>query len=216
MSNLRILIADDDALIRDGLKRILTFEPSEEITIVGEASNGEEAIDLAGELEPDIILMDINMPVINGIEATKTIKENNPSISIIALTIHEDQAYISKLMDYGISGYILKDTSALELQEIINKVAAGEVFIDSRMTGKLAGEWRRRTESQSDKDKLTQRELEILAEIAQGENNKVIAEKLFLSEKTVKNHISSILRKIEVSDRTQAAIYAIKHNLVDL
>ncbi len=215
MEKLRLVIADDDALIRDGLKRILNFEPEHNIDIVGEASNGEEVVGLAREMQPDIILMDINMPVLNGIEATKQIKESNPEINVIALTIHEDKEYLSELMDYGVSGYILKDTSAKELLDVIHKVAAGEYVIDSRMTGKLVGEWRRRTEVQSSKEKLTERELEILAEIARGENNRTIAEKLFLSEKTVKNHISSILRKIEASDRTQAAIYAIKHNLVD-
>ena len=215
MEKLRLVIADDDALIRDGLKKILNFEPEHNIDIVGEASNGEEVVGLAREMQPDIVLMDINMPVLNGIEATKQIKESNPEINVIALTIHEDKEYLSELMDYEVSGYILKDTSANELLDVIYKVAAGEYIIDSRMTGKLVGEWRRRTEVQSSKEKLTERELEILAEIARGENNRTIAEKLFLSEKTVKNHISSILRKIEASDRTQAAIYAIKHNLVD-
>ena len=215
MEKLRLVIADDDALIRDGLKKILNFEPEHNIAIVGEASNGEEVVGLAREMQPDIVLMDINMPVLNGIEATKQIKESNPEINVIALTIHEDKEYLSELMDYEVSGYILKDTSANELLDVIYKVAAGEYIIDSRMTGKLVGEWRRRTEVQSSKEKLTERELEILAEIARGENNRTIAEKLFLSEKTVKNHISSILRKIEASDRTQAAIYAIKHNLVD-
>lgn len=216
MKNIRLVIADDHALIRDGLKKILNIEAAEKITIIGEASNGEEAIALARKLNPEIILMDINMPVMNGIEATRKIKEFNPDISIIVLTIHDAEEYIHKLMDYGVSGYILKDTSAEDLLNVIKIVASGETFIDPRMTGKLVGAWRRKSEGLSTREKLTERELEILAEIARGENNRAIAEKLFLSEKTVKNHITNIFRKLKLSDRTQAAIYAIKHNLVDV
>lgn len=216
MKEVKLLIADDHALIRDGLRKILSMGGEEGISIAGEASNGEEAVTLARELSPDIILMDINMPVLNGIEATKIIKETNPDIAVIALTIHDSKEYIYELMDYGVSGYILKDTSAEDLLSVIKSVASGETFIDPRMTGKLVGEWRRRSEGQNTKDKLTDRELEVLKEIAKGENNKAIADKLFVSEKTVKNHITNILRKLEMNDRTQAAIYAIKHNLVDL
>lgn len=215
MKEIRLLIADDHALIRDGLKKILNIGAGG-ISIIGEAANGEEAVDLARKLNPDIILMDINMPGVNGIQATKIIKENNPEIAVIVLTIHDAREYIYELMDYGVSGYILKDTSAEDLLNVIKSVASGETFIDPRMTGKLVGEWRRRSEGRSSRDKLTDRELEVLAEIARGENNKAIADKLFVSEKTVKNHITNILRKLELNDRTQAAIYAIKHNLVDV
>lgn len=211
---IRMIVADDHALIRDGLKKILDIEDGGAISIVGEAANGEEAVNLARRLKPDIILMDINMPVVNGIEASKLIKETDPDISIIILTIHDAREYIYELMNLGVSGYILKDTNFDDLLNIIGCVAAGETFIDPRMTGKLLGEWKRRVEDRDIKDRLTERELEVLTEIARGSNNQAIADKLYVSEKTVKNHITSIFRKLEVNDRTQAAIYAIKHNLV--
>ncbi len=216
MKSIRILIADDHALIRDGLKKILNIETGLEITVVGEAANGREAVLSAQKLNPDIILMDINMPELNGIEATKIIKKNNPEIAIIILTIHDAREYIYELMEYGASAYILKDTTAEELLNVIKIVASGDTYIDPRMTGKLIGAWRHKSEGFNARDKLTDRELEVLAEVAVGLSNRSIAEKLFLSEKTVKNHITSILRKLKVNDRTQAAIYAIKHNLVDI
>ncbi len=215
MKEIRVLIADDHALIRDGLNKIISLDDDRNITIVGEASNGEEAVSLARELNPDVILMDINMPVINGIEASKTIKKSYPDIRIIILTIHDTKEYIYELMNLGVSGYVLKDTSSEELLRVIGKVAAGETYIDPRMTGKLMGEWRRQTATKSIKDSLSERELEVLTEIARGASNQVIAGKLFLSEKTIKNHITNIFRKLDVNDRTQAAIFAIKHNLVD-
>ena len=215
-SPIRLIIADDHALIRDGLKKILSMEDNSEISLVAEAHNGKEAISLSKELKPDIILMDINMPEVNGIEATKVIKETEPEIAVVILTIHDGREYIYELMDCGVEGYILKDTSAKDLVSVIKKVAAGDTYVDPRMTGKMVGEWRRQSEARNTKEKLTERELEILTEIARGENNRTIAEKLFVSEKTVKNHITSILSKLHLNDRTQAAIYAIKNNLVDV
>ena len=177
MEKIRLLIVDDIAQTRTDLQRLLYFE--EDLEVVGEAANGEEAI--AKVAEP---------------------------VSYTHL--------IYELMEYGASAYILKDTTAEELLNVIRIVASGDTYIDPRMTGKLIGAWRYKSEGFNIKDKLTERELEILAEVAAGANNKAIAEKLFLSEKTVKNHITSILRKLKVNDRTQAAIYAIKHNLVDI
>ncbi len=211
---IKLLIADDHTLVRDGLQKIITMDES--ITIVGEASNGEEAISLALKTKPDIVLMDINMPGTNGIEATRQIREKTHEIAVIILTIHDDREYILELLNTGVSGYLLKDISADELLEVIKKVAAGETIIDQRIGGKLMEEWKDHASAQDIRNKLSDRELEILKEIVQGESNKSIAEKLFISEKTVKNHTTNIFRKLEVNDRTQAVLYAIKHKLVQL
>ncbi len=211
---IKLLVADDHTLIRDGLQKILTMDQG--IKIVGEASEGEEAVKLTSETKPHVVLMDINMPGVNGIEASKRIKEEEPETAIIILTIHDDREYIMELLNTGVSGYLLKDISADDLLDVIKKVAAGETIIDQRMGGKLMEEWRSHSSSQELKGKLTERELEVLREIVKGENNKNIAEKLYISEKTVKNHTTNLFSKLEVNDRTQAVLYAIKHKLVDL
>jgi len=211
---IKLLIADDHTLIRDGLQKIINMDDT--ITIVGEASDGEEAVALADKTKPDVILMDINMPRVNGIEAAKRVKEQVPGVAIIILTIHEDREYIVELLHTGVSGYLLKDISADELLEIIKKVAAGETIIDQRVGGKLMEEWQSFASAQDIRHKLSERELEVLREIVKGESNKTIAEKLFISEKTVKNHATNIFRKLDVNDRTQAVLYAIKHKLVEM
>jgi len=212
--SIKLLIADDHTLIRDGLQKIIHMD--ENITLAGEASHGEEAVNLALKEKPDVILMDINMPGVNGIEATKQIKEKLPDTAVVILTIHEDREYILELLSTGVSGYLLKDISADELLDVINKVAAGETIIDQRMGGKLMEEWNQQNQALEIKQQLTERELEVLKEIVRGESNRSIAEKLFISEKTVKNHTTSIFRKLDVHDRTQAVLHAIKHKLVKL
>lgn len=214
---IKILIVDDHALLREGLIKILSLE--EELEIIGEASKGEEAIDLARKLRPDIILMDINMPGINGIEATKVIKKELPQIGIIALTIHDDEEYIFELVRAGVPGYVLKDISPERLISAIKDVAQGKSVIHPNITAKLLGEFNRLSERKSRPNSfedLTMREIEVLELIAKGMANKDIAHTLFISEKTVKNHVTNIFRKLNVDDRTQAALYAVKNKLVNL
>lgn len=215
--SIKVLIVDDHALLREGLIKILSLE--NDLEIIGEASDGEEAIILARRLIPDIILMDINMPGINGIEATKIIKAELPQIGIIALTIHDDEEYIFELVRVGVSGYVLKDIQPERLVAAIKDVAQGKSVIHPDITAKLLGEFNRLSERKarpSSFDDLTMRELDVLELIAKGMANRDIAQSLFISEKTVKNHVTNIFRKLSVEDRTQAALYAIKNKLVNL
>jgi two-component system response regulator DegU len=214
---IKVLIVDDHALLREGLIKILSLE--DDLKIIGEAGKGEEAIQLTRTLKPDVILMDINMPGVNGIEATKVIKGEFPSIGIIALTIHDDEEYIFELVRAGVSGYVLKDIQPERLVTAIRDVAQGKSVIHPNITAKLLGEFNRLSERKnrpSSFGELTMREIEVLELIAQGMANKDIARVLFISEKTVKNHVTSIFRKLNVEDRTQAALYAVKNKLVNL
>lgn len=214
---IKVLIVDDHALLREGLIKILSLE--DDLKIIGEAGKGEEAIELTRTLKPNVILMDINMPGVNGIEATKVIKKEFPSIGIIALTIHDDEEYIFELVRAGVSGYVLKDIQPERLVSAIRDVAQGKSVIHPNITAKLLGELNRLSERKnrpSSFGELTMREIEVLELIAQGMANKDIARVLFISEKTVKNHVTSIFRKLNVEDRTQAALYAVKNKLVNL
>lgn len=214
---IKVLIVDDHALLREGLIKILSLE--DDLKIIGEAGKGEEAIELTRTLKPNVILMDINMPGVNGIEATKAIKKEFPSIGIIALTIHDDEEYIFELVRAGVSGYVLKDIQPERLVSAIRDVAQGKSVIHPNITAKLLGEFNRLSERKnrpSSFGELTMREIEVLELIAQGMANKDIARVLFISEKTVKNHVTSIFRKLNVEDRTQAALYAVKNKLVNL
>ncbi|MBS4032436.1 MAG: response regulator transcription factor [Clostridiales bacterium] len=213
-TNIRLIIADDHALIRDGLRKILSLQ--EGLEVVAEAADGQIAYTLAGELTPDIILMDINMPNVNGIEATRRIKTDFPQIGIIALTIHDDEEYVFELVKSGVSAYILKDIESDSLVETIRAVFRGETVFHPRITQKLLGEFQRITKKNLETEQLSRREQDVLMLIARGKSNKEIGEELYISEKTVKNHITNIFRKIEVTDRTQAALYAVKNRLVKL
>lgn len=208
-----VLIADDHALIREGIKQILELE--EDIHVVGQANNGEEAFELASKLEPDIILLDINMPKTNGIEALRRFKDMGITSKVIILTIHEDREYILKTLKLGANGYMLKDSSANSLIEGIRRVAKGENYIQSSVADLVSAS---SDDSMEDKsieqiNSLTNREYEVLMLIAEGLNNKDIAERLYISEKTVKNHVSNIFKKLELNDRVQAAIFAYKNNI---
>lgn len=217
MNKVSVLIADDHALMREGLRKILSMNAA--INVAGEAQNGAEAVEMALALTPDIILMDINMPITNGIEATKTIKSKNPGIKVIALTIHDQEEYLFELIMAGASGYVLKDVSPDLLIEAILGVARGESFIHPAMTTKMLSEFSRLSSLSRQKNNpmgLTRREYEVLRLVAHGDSNRTIAGKLFISEKTVKNHLTNIFQKLEVEDRTQAAIQAVKNKLIDL
>ncbi len=213
MEQIKVLIADDHDLMRQGLGKVLGLESR--IQVIGEVGDGQGAINLARRCHPDLILMDINMPGTNGIEAVKVIKRELPEIKIIALTIHSDEEYVFELFKSGINGYLLKDVDADGLIKAIIGAVQGIPVIHPAITGMVVGEFRRLSQVAED-DLLTSRELEILRLIAQGTSNRDIASKLYISEKTVKNHVTNLFRKINVSDRTQAAVYAYKHRLVSL
>ncbi|HEY8362040.1 MAG TPA: response regulator transcription factor [Tissierellaceae bacterium] len=210
-----VLIADDHALIREGIKQILELE--EDISVVGQANDGEEAFELAEKLNPDIILLDINMPKLNGIETLRRFKDMGIKSKVIILTIHEDKEYILKTLKLGANGYLLKDSSANTLIEGIRKVAKGENYIQPSVADLVNS-----TNNDVDNkiiekiNSLTNREYEVLVLIAEGLNNKDIAERLYISEKTVKNHVSNIFKKLDLNDRVQAAIFAYKNNIKKL
>jgi two-component system, NarL family, response regulator DegU len=215
MDKIRILIADDHSMVRQGIKQILELE--EDITVVAQASNGDEAIKFAREIEPDVILMDINMPGTNGLQAINELKQDKRLFKIIVLTLHQDTEYLFKTLQMGAEGYVLKDAEPSVLIEAIRSVHNGQSFIQPNMTRELVKEYNRiSTSPEKDKNEensLTAREIEVLNLIAEGMLNKEIAKELYISEKTVKNHVSNIFKKLDVADRTQAAIYAFKHNI---
>lgn len=209
----RVLIVDDHALIRDGLRKILSVEPG--IRVVGEAANGQEAVRFVVREPVDVVLLDVSMPVMNGIEACREIKRARPGVAVVALTIHDQEEYLFEMIRAGVSGYVLKDISSGKLVETIFGVARGESFIPPQMTAKVFQEFNRLS-LRSNPDGLTEREVEVLRLVAGGASNREIAGKLFISEKTVKNHMSNIFQKIGVVDRTQAALYAVKQRIVEL
>lgn len=214
MDKIRVVIADDHTMVRQGLKQILELE--DDMVVVAQAPNGEEAIKVVNEYHPDVILMDINMPGMNGLQAIKEMKSTNIASRIIVLTIHEDREYLFKTLQMGAEGYVLKDADPSVLVEAIRSVNRGQSYIQANMTKELVREFNRVTlhdKGKSEENSLTSRELEVLELIAEGMINKEIAKRLYISEKTVKNHVSNIFRKLNVSDRTQAAIYAFKHNM---
>ena len=215
MQKIKVLIADDHAMVRQGIKQLLELE--NDIYVVAQASNGEEAVELSKTHSPDVILMDINMPKLNGIQAIEQLCQNGGNFKIIVLTIHQDREYLFKTLQLGAVGYVLKDADSAVLIDAIRTVNKGQSYIQPNLSVEIVKEFNRisHTEKEkTDENGLSIRELEVLALIAKGMINKDIAKTLFISEKTVKNHVSSIFRKIDVVDRTQAAIYALKHNIV--
>ena len=213
MDRIHLLIADDHVLIREGLRKILSIEPS--IEVVAEAEDGVQAVEYTLANEVDIVLMDINMPHLNGIEACRLIKEKKPATGVIALTIHNQEEYLFELLRAGVSAYLLKDVGPNELIGTITGVYRGQSYLPPSMTGRVMEEFNRLSNVSTGRPYgLTHREQEVLREIAQGLSNKEIAKALHISEKTVKNHLTNIFLKLEVSDRTQAALFAVKNKLV--
>jgi DNA-binding NarL/FixJ family response regulator len=212
--SIKILLADDHVLIREGIKKLLEFDGSMEV--ISEANDGVECLEILKNVKPDILLLDINMPKMNGIDVLEELKAQNIDVRVLVLTVHNEVEYLLKAIDIGSDGYILKDTGFSELKKAIKTVVDGESYIQPRLIPSLNS---RLVKHNIDKEriaKLTKRELEILAQIAGGLFNKEIGNNLNISERTVKNHISSIFKKLEVSDRTQAAVFAIKNNVVKL
>lgn len=214
MNAIRVMIADDHSLIREGLKQLLEFDGS--IKVVGEAANGVECLENLEKYDPEVLLLDINMPEMNGIEVLKKMKEKQSSVKVLILTVHNELEYLMNAVDIGVEGYIMKDSESAELKKAIRAVRDGENYIQTSLIPALNNQLLNRD---VDKDKvasLTNRELEVLVQVANGMFNKEIATNLNISERTVKNHISNIFKKIEVSDRTQAAVFAIKNNIIKL
>jgi DNA-binding NarL/FixJ family response regulator len=216
MEKVKLVIADDHVLIREGIKKLLELEDS--LEILGLASDGNEAIELVETLKPDVILLDINMPHLSGIEALKIIKNEYPATKVIMLTIHEDAEYLIETVNIGAEGYVLKDADVSSLVKAILKVNSGDIYIHPTLSGILIKEYKKKDQQQEEinNSSLTRREYEVIKLISKGYNNKEIATELFISEKTVKNHVSNIFKKIKVTDRTQAALYAIKNNISKL
>lgn len=216
MNKIRVMIAEDHSMIRQGLKQLIELE--NDMRVVVEAANGVQAVNYYDIEKPDVVLMDINMPQKNGLQALETIKTEHPDAKIIMLTIHQEREYLFQSLRLGAGGYILKDADGSVLTEAIRKVYEGESYIQPTMAKELVMEFKRFTLSEASvKEKsgfLSNRELDVLKLIAKGKINKDIAKELYISEKTVKNHVTNIFKKLNVKDRTQAAVYALKNNLV--
>ncbi|MFT4417302.1 response regulator [Fredinandcohnia humi] len=209
---IRVLIADDHHVVRRGL--LFFLKTQKDIEIVAEATNGQEAVQLAESLTPDVILMDLVMPIMDGIEATRQIKEKLPKINILILTSFSDQDHVIPAIRAGATGYQLKDIEPDQLVEAIRAVYRGESQLHSKVTNHVMTHLMNGDKKEESLlDELTKREIEVLSEIAKGKSNKEIAASLVITEKTVKTHVSNILSKLELQDRTQAALYAVKHGL---
>ncbi len=211
---IEIMIADDHSMIREGLKQLLELEG--DMKVVAEASNGKECLEIIGEVRPDVLLLDINMPEKNGLEVLEELNLTKKRPQILILTVHNEVDYLLKAVEIGVDGYVLKDSESAELKKAIQTVVSGETYIQPDLIPALNS---KRVERDSDKDKidnLTRRELQVLKLLAVGSYNKEIAEKLGISERTVKNHVSNIFKKLEVTDRTQAAVFTIRNNLITI
>ncbi len=214
MSMIRVLIADDHKMVREGLRRILEFDG--EIQVIDEADNGEECIEKIRSSKPDIVLLDINMPVMNGIEALQEIRKKKLKTKVIILTVHNEIEYLLRAVDIGIDGYVLKDSDAHELIRAVTSVYEGDKFIQPSLIPLLNSKLIARDLDTERLEQLSKREIEVLKLVAVGMFNKEIGVELGISERTVKNHLSSIFKKIDSSDRTQAAVFAIRNGLVDI
>lgn len=211
---IKVMLADDHNLMREGIRQLLEFDGT--IEIVGETNDGEECLVALRSLRPHVLLLDINMPKKNGIEVLEEIKREKIDVKVLILTVHNEIEYLIKAVDIGVDGYILKDSESAELKRAINAVMAGENYIQASLIPALNNRLANRDIDKDKIDYLTGRELEVLIQVANGMFNKEIATNLNISERTVKNHISNIFKKIDVSDRTQAAVFAIKNNIIKL
>ncbi|MBA9026714.1 response regulator [Peribacillus huizhouensis] len=223
-----IIIIDDHQLFREGVKKILEFEPA--FDVVAEGDDGCEAMNLVETHRPDVVIMDINMPQLNGVEATRLLIERFQDMKIIILSIHDDENYVTHALQTGAQGYLLKEMDADALVEAVKVVADGGSYLHPKVTHNLVKEYRRIAIEQMEEREsslyipeirkplhlLTRRECEVLQLLADGQSNRGIGETLFISEKTVKNHVSNILQKMNVNDRTQAVISAIKNGWVEV
>jgi two-component system response regulator DegU len=211
---INIMITDDHSMIREGLKNLLELDG--DIKVIAEAENGEECLDILKTFKPDVLLLDINMPKMNGLEVLKALKDRKSKVKVLVLTVHNETEYLMKAVDIGINGYVLKDSESAELKKAIFTIADGETYIQPSLIPALNSKMIQKNEDELKIDALTKREMEVLKEMSVGKFNRDIAKEMKISERTVKNHISSIFKKLEVTDRTQAAVFAIRNNIIQI
>ena len=214
MKAIQIMMADDHMMVREGVKALLEIDG--DIKVIAQANDGVECLKILEEVSPDVLLLDINMPKLDGLAVLETIKRTKPELKVIVLTIHNEGEYLYSAYEKGANGYVLKDSGSDVLKRAIRVVYQDEQYIEPILIPKLRERIEDKKNPEKKEDRLSKREFEILKLVALGMYNKEIADRLSISEKTVKNHMSSIFRKIKVSDRTQAAVYAIRHNYVKL
>ena len=212
--SIKVMLVDDHALIREGIKQLLEFDGS--IEVIEQASDGIECLEKLKTVRPDILLLDINMPKMNGIEVLEALKAKKDPVKVLILTVHSEVEYRVKAVDIGANGYILKDSGSVELKQAIMDIINNDSYIQPSLIPALNSRLINRDMDKEKLKSLTKREVEILAQVASGMFNKEIANNLGISERTVKNHISNIFKKIDVSDRTQAAVFAIRNNIINL
>lgn len=211
---IRLMLADDHRMLREGLSRSMSEQGFD---VIGEACDGDDAVHLAEQLQPDVILMDVTMPAMDGVEATRHIKEAFPNIIIVMLTMHADQEVLTAAIRAGASGYLVKDCSTEEIASAVRMAASGETALSPQLAASMLEEVRKLDHHESDDDRVvTRREEEVLQLIADGCSTPEVAERLFISQKTVKNHLASIYQKLDARDRTQAVLQAVRMGIVHL
>lgn len=211
IKTIRVLLADDHPVVRSGIRRML--EREDDIEVLGEACDGEEALQMIEQYHPDVLLLDMEMPLLNGVEVTKQIRKSYPTMAVLALSGYDDRSYILELLQLGVNGYLIKDEAMETIVDAVRGAARGETGWLSRRIAALVTTWMRRDEDQP--SSLTQRELEVLRLVVAGNTNKAIALELHISEKTIEKYLESILRKLGVSSRVEAAVFAVRNNLLD-
>ena len=214
---LRILVAEDHAIVREGIRRLLSAEA--DLEVVGEAGDGETAVELTQSLRPDIVCLDISMPRLSGVDATRRIKSLMPEVGVVILTMHEDEAYFYELIKAGASGYVLKRASARDLVDAVRAVASGHTFLHPVVAQRLVSEYDTQANRDDDRkrfDGLTERERQVVRLIANGKTNREIAEILHISVKTVETHRTHIMEKLDLHDRAHLVRYAVRKGLIDL
>lgn len=213
---IRLMLADDHRMLREGLRRSLTEDGFD---VVGEASDGEEAVRMAGDLQPDVVLMDVTMPDVDGVEATRRIRRLHPAVQVVMLTMHADESVIADALRAGAAGYLVKDCSIEEIAAAVRMAANEDSDLSPALAGAMLSEVRKMTPepAKDDSDRIvTRREIDVLQLIADGCSTPEVAERLFISQKTVKNHLASIYQKLEARDRTQAVLQAVRMGIVRL
>jgi DNA-binding NarL/FixJ family response regulator len=211
---IKVMIADNHSLVREGLVHLLEYDGNFEV--IAEASDGLDCLEKLKDVTPDVLLLDINMPEKTGIEVLQELRNNRSRVKVLILTVHNEIEYLMKAIEIGVDGYILKDTESSELKRAIISIFNGETYIQPNLIPAMNNRLINRDIDEIRIKSLTKREMEVLITVANGMSNKEIAANLHISERTVKNHISNIFKKIDVSDRTQAAVFAIKNNLIKL